>query len=200
MIRAFEMLKDKYDFPHLLVLAGGDFLRANEVHKAIDDSSYSNHIIRTGFADDADVRQLYLGAELFVFPSLYEGFGLPLLEAMQMGVPVVSANRSSLPEVGADAPLYFNPYDTDEIASAIRTMTLDEKLRKEHIRRGLARAKEFSWRKTAEATWQILARAAGKEIKFESDESSLDRDNYSLPKEERESQGCLTAASNLDSS
>ena len=200
LIRAFEMLKEKYEFPHMLVLAGGDFLRAKEIHQAIDDSPYRDQIIRTGFADDADVRQLYLGAELFIFPSLYEGFGLPLLEAMQMGIPVVSANRSSLPEVGADAPIYFNPYDTDEIASAIRTMTLDEKLRNEHILKGLDRAKEFSWKKTAEATWQILARAAGKEIKIESVKSSSGQENSSLDKEEQESRDRLTAVSNSDSS
>jgi glycosyltransferase involved in cell wall biosynthesis len=200
LIRAFEMLKEKYEFPHMLVLAGGDFLRAKEVHQAIDASPYRNQIIRTGFADDADVRQLYLGAELFIFPSLYEGFGLPLLEAMQLGVPVASANRSSLPEVGADAPIYFNPYDTDEMASAIRTMTLDEKLRNEHIQKGLARAQEFSWRKTAEETWKVLARAAGKEIKAESKQSSSVEDNCSSSKEKQENYACLAATSNSDSS
>ncbi len=160
LIRAFEKLKREYDLPHRLVFAGGDFLGAHEIHRAIEESPFRDQIVRTGFVDDAEVRQLFLGADLFVFPSLYEGFGLPVLEAMQLGVPVACGNRSSLPEVGGDAPLYFNPNNVDEMAAAISTLLFDEELRQRQIQRGLRQAKEFSWQKTARATLGVL-RAAG---------------------------------------
>jgi alpha-1,3-rhamnosyl/mannosyltransferase len=89
---------------------------------------------------------------MFVFPSLYEGFGLPVLEAMQCGCPVVTANNSSLPEVGGDAALYVNAEDDESLSSALLRVLGDEALRRTMVERGLSQAKRFSWRACAEAT------------------------------------------------
>jgi len=94
-------------------------------------------------------------AELFIYPSLYEGFGLPPLEAMACGCPVITSNTSSLPEVVGDAGIMVDPYDVNEIAKAIDLVLSNENLRNEMIEKGLKQAKKFSWRKTAEETLKV---------------------------------------------
>ncbi|MGQ9815841.1 MAG: glycosyltransferase family 4 protein, partial [Candidatus Roseilinea sp.] len=107
-----------------------------------------------GFVDDADLPDLYRAARVFAFPSLYEGFGLPPLEAMACGVPVVASNASSLPEVVGDAGLLVDPLDVDGLAEALIRAVTDEAWRAQAIARGLARARQFTWRRSAE---QLLA-------------------------------------------
>ena len=97
LIHAFTSLKEKENIPHQLVLAGSDWDRAEEVHRAANESSQAKDILFTGFAPNEDLPDLYCGADLFVFPSLYEGFGLPVLEAMTCGIPVACSNISSIP-------------------------------------------------------------------------------------------------------
>ncbi|GAH45643.1 unnamed protein product, partial [marine sediment metagenome] len=94
-------------------------------------------------------------AELFVFPSFYEGFGLPVLEAMACGTPVITSNSSSLPEIVSDAGIMVDPKDIDALAEAMKKVLLDEELRKSIISKGLERARMFSWRKSAEETLKI---------------------------------------------
>jgi glycosyltransferase involved in cell wall biosynthesis len=100
---------------------------------------------------------LYDAASLFVFPSFEEGFGFPVLEAMAHGLPVVASETSSLPEVGGSAALYVNPHDPRDIAEKVISAAEDEDLRQVMIERGLARARTFSWRLTAEATLRVYA-------------------------------------------
>ena len=114
----------------------------------------------TGFAPTEDLPDLYCGADAFVFPSLFEGFGLPILEAMACGVPVACSNVSSMPEVAGDAALLFEPASIEEIASCIGELTTNEDIRNRCIQRGLDRSSEFSWTKTAELTMAELRRAA----------------------------------------
>jgi glycosyltransferase involved in cell wall biosynthesis len=106
-----------------------------------------------------EVEGLWALADAFVFPSLYEGFGLPVLEAMARGVPVACANASSLPEVAGDAALLFDPRDESEIAAAVRRLLDDDALREQLRARGLARVKEFTWQRTARLTLESYRRA-----------------------------------------
>ncbi len=105
---------------------------------------------------DNDLPTFYKNAEIFVLPSLYEGFGLPVLEAMRYGCPVVTSNVSSLPEAGGDAAIYFNPNDTNDIADKINKVLGDEKLREEMIKKGYEQIKKFSWEKSAREVLQVL--------------------------------------------
>ncbi len=107
------------------------------------------------FVSDDELTLLYKNAKIFVFPSLYEGFGIPVLEAMSNGCPVVLSNTSSLPEVGGDAALYFNPMDSDSISSTVYKCLSDDKMRIELTKKGIERVKLFSWKKTAIATADV---------------------------------------------
>ena len=117
-------------------------------------------ICMIGHVPDEHLPALYSGALAFIYVSLYEGFGLPPLEAMACGTPVLTSNVTSLPEVVGDAALTVNPYDIDAIAEGIKRLVEDDNLRKELSQKGLARAKLFSWERTAEVTWSVLKEAA----------------------------------------
>jgi len=104
---------------------------------------------------------LYAGASVYMYVSLYEGFGLPILEAMSCGCPVITSNVSSMPEVAGDAAILVDPYSVEEISSAIEKALSDEKLRTEMRKKGQERAKMFSWRKTAEETLQVYKETCG---------------------------------------
>ena len=105
---------------------------------------------------DSDLGSLLSGALAFVFPSLYEGFGLPVLEAMACGTPVVCSDVSSLPEVAGDAALYVDPLDAEGMAQALYQITVDAGLRRTLVGRGFQQVQRFSWRRCAEETWQVL--------------------------------------------
>jgi glycosyltransferase involved in cell wall biosynthesis len=114
----------------------------------------------TGFVEDADLPALYSGATAFVYPSLYEGFGLPPVEAMACGTPVITSDGTSLSEVVGDAAVLVDPESADSIADAILRVTASESLRSEMRRRGLERARRFNWDDAAAGTWEILSREA----------------------------------------
>jgi alpha-1,3-rhamnosyl/mannosyltransferase len=108
-----------------------------------------------GPVTEGDLKALYTGAMAFCFPSLYEGFGLPILEAMACGTPVACSNTSSLPEVAGDAALYFDPIDVESMIQVLERMLTDAELRVELRAQGLARKSQFSWARTARETLQV---------------------------------------------
>lgn len=126
----------------------------------IQELGLEQHVVFAGTIPDEELPAYYRGALALVFPSLYEGFGLPALEAMACGTPVVTSSVTSLPEVVGDAAVLVDPYDVESIAWGVRRVVEDSSLRKELRRKGLKRAKQFSWDKTAELTWQVLQEAA----------------------------------------
>jgi glycosyltransferase involved in cell wall biosynthesis len=159
IIKAFEGVKKnlKLEIRNLkLVLVGQPGHGYHEVHQAIVDSPYKEDIITPGWVSEEDLPALMQGAEIFVFPSLYEGFGMPVLEAMSASVPVVASSDSSLKEVGENACLYANPLSIDDIAEKILQLLQNKELREEKVKLGLERATHFSWQRCAEETWKVL--------------------------------------------
>jgi len=149
LIKAYESLplsiKNTYD----LVLVGSDCGNAHFIHDYANKSKDKKHIKFLGFVKNEDMPFLFSHAKLFVFPSLYEGFGIPLLEAMAMSVPVVSASNSSLIEIGENVCMFFDEYDETNMKNKIMEVLENEKLQKKMKRSGLLRAKEYDWRSHA---------------------------------------------------
>jgi glycosyltransferase involved in cell wall biosynthesis len=138
-----------------LVIAGPTGWLTDEVEKAIANSGLGARIRRTGYIDDGDLAPLYSGATVVAIPSLYEGFGLPVLEAMASGAAVVTSNVSSMPEVAGDAAELVNPHSVDEIATAIRSLIDSACLRTRLKERAVIRAREFTWSRTARETMAV---------------------------------------------
>ena len=115
-----------------------------------------------GFVDDDDLPMLYSGAVGFVYPSLYEGFGLPVLESIACGTPVITSNRAPLTELVGDAGMLVDPENSNELADAMIQLVSDQELREKFSVLGLARAKEYSWDTTARRVWDVLQKAADK--------------------------------------
>ncbi len=132
-----------------LVIAGGNGWMYDEVYRTIERLNLGDDVRMLGFTPDDDLPALYAMAMLFVYPSLYEGFGLPVAEAMACGIPVLSSNASSLPEVAGDAALYFDPLDVEGMADAIRRALGDVPLRNELRAGGLQQVRQFSWDRSA---------------------------------------------------
>jgi glycosyltransferase involved in cell wall biosynthesis len=136
----------------ILVIAGHWDPRYSETKQLTEELGLNDQVFFVGPMDEADLPALYSGATLFVFPSLYEGFGLPVLEAMACGTPVVCSNTSSLPEIAGDAALLVNPLDGDELAQVISQLCSDEERRQEMRSKGLTQASRFSWERAARET------------------------------------------------
>lgn len=150
-IKSFELLK-KNNHSHLqLVLVGGRGHGYEDVEKAIAESPYKEDIIRPGYVSDEDLLYMMNAAEVFVFPSLYEGFGIPILEAFACGTPVVTSHTTSCKEVAGGAAVLVDPLSVEDIAQGIETA-----MKGENVDAGLKRASEFSWEKTVEQTLDIL--------------------------------------------
>jgi glycosyltransferase involved in cell wall biosynthesis len=130
----------------------------NSLKQYITGEGLSGHVITTGFVDDATLLSLFKNAFCFVFPSLYEGFGLPLLEAQSAGLPVISSNMGSLPEIGGNSALYFNAMDADELAAVMTMINSDEEKRMNYIKWGFENIKKFSWQKAAFETIELYDR------------------------------------------
>jgi glycosyltransferase involved in cell wall biosynthesis len=161
ILTAFENIKHRYS-DLKLVLAGRCIVP--EIQAKIANNKYTNDIICPGFVSDDTKRALLSSAVAFLFPSEYEGFGLPVIEAMACGSPVITANVSSLPEVGGDAVLYVEPKNSEQLAAQIERFLSSEDLRNEYIQKGFAQANKFSWDKTAEMTEKVYKIANEKSL------------------------------------
>ena len=156
LIEAFCRLKKDRGIDHKLVIAGKRAWKDSEIFDKIRRSGCESNIVFTGYVPQGELPTLINGADVFVFPSLHEGFGMPPLEAMACGTPVIVSNTSSLPEVVGDAAVTIDPYSTDAIADAIYRVSSDKDLRAQMRAKGLERARLFSWEKTARQTLQVL--------------------------------------------
>jgi glycosyltransferase involved in cell wall biosynthesis len=155
LIEAFHMLK-QHGFEQVKLLVIGDEIsKYATLRRAVHRYKLHKHVRFFGFVSNETLASLYRLAAVFVFPSLYEGFGLPPLEAMASGTPVITSNVSSLPEVVGDAAILIDPYEPDAIADAMRRVLMDETLRADLRARGLARAGHFSWERSIRRVREI---------------------------------------------
>ncbi|WP_414548180.1 glycosyltransferase family 4 protein [Anabaena sp. CCY 0017] len=152
IIAAFNFLKEKYKIEHQLVLLGRKGWNYEPIFAIIDNSPWRKEIYHLDYLSNELVALFYSKADVFVYPSHYEGFGLPVLEAMTLGAPVVTANTSSIPEVTGDAAILIDPNDPMQLAEAILQVISNSQLRQELINKGRERAKLFSWERTAKET------------------------------------------------
>lgn len=155
LVRAFKRLCASKDFKHNLVLVGHQPPYFKVIADECSRLGITGRVIFLQEARDEELTAIYRRAEVFVYPSLLEGFGLPVLEAMACGVPVIAARSSSLPETGGDAAAYFEPLDEEGLAGEISALLRDASKRNGLVRRGLARAGEFTWERTARQTLEV---------------------------------------------
>ncbi len=157
LIQSFNYLKQKYKIEHQLVLIGQTGWKYQPILDMINQSPYSTEIHHLNYLSDDLVALFYSQAEAFIYPSFYEGFGLPVLEAMTLGVPVITSNGSSLPEITGDAALLINPDNPMELADVMLNLISDRVLRDNLIRLGKEQANKFSWEKTAQDTLNVYS-------------------------------------------
>ena len=157
LLEAWNMVGNNLPGDVWLVIAGAK--GKNRIFRSVSFEELPARVLWIGSVPDEYLPALYSGAITFVYPSMYEGFGLPPLEAMACGVPPITADRTALPEVVGDAGIMVDPYDPVAIASAIRQLVTDRTLREELAKRALSRARKFSWQRAAEQTWQVLQAA-----------------------------------------
>jgi glycosyltransferase involved in cell wall biosynthesis len=164
LVQAFEALIAGHpQLPHHLLLAGQRTHQAGEILSAVRRSRLRDRIHLLDFVPNVDLLYLYNACDIFVFPSLYEGFGIPVLEAMACGRAVACSSAAALPEVADSAALFFDPNSVDQMVRAMRDLLLDAELRARMERLGLQRAAQFSWRDTARKTLSVYEEVAGLE-------------------------------------
>lgn len=159
LIRAFENMKKETGSPWKMVFGGSDWHGAEVIHEAIKTSPHRDDFRVTGFVPDEELADLYRLADAFVFPSLFEGFGLPPVEAMACGTPVISSPRGSLAEVIGDGSLVIEPEDENSICSALQQVATDSALRENLRQKGFTNAQRFRWDTAAKATLSEYHRA-----------------------------------------
>lgn len=156
IIEAFALIKKQKDFDNIkLVIAGKKGWLFEDIFNLVDKLNLKDHVIFTDYVDETDKPIIYNMAKLFVFPSLYEGFGIPVLEAMASSVPVIASNVSSLPEVAGNAVILVNPKDIEGIAKNIIKILSDDDLKNELVRKGHIQAQKFTWEASAEKLYNI---------------------------------------------
>ncbi|MBQ9469806.1 MAG: glycosyltransferase family 4 protein [Bacteroidales bacterium] len=160
LIAAFELFKRRSGLPHRLVVVGGDLHEGQEVRAARRQSAVAQHIVMIGRQQRSALAPLVGAAQAMVYPSFFEGFGVPLAEAMRCGVPLAVSSTSAMPEVAGQAAIYFDPHQTPQIAEAMARLATQPQLRQELSERALERARLFEWDLSARQLYNIIERAA----------------------------------------
>ncbi|WP_438434460.1 glycosyltransferase family 4 protein [Gorillibacterium sp. sgz500922] len=158
LLEAYKRIRlENPDIRAKLVVVGRKAWMFDGIFQTLTDFPYLKDVILTDYVPQEDLPLLYSAAEVFVYPSIFEGFGLPVLESMACGTPVVTSNTSCLPEIAGGAAVLVNPLDEDEIAAGIVKLLRDPKARQDYMARGLARSQDFSWEATGRATSEVYA-------------------------------------------
>jgi glycosyltransferase involved in cell wall biosynthesis len=158
IVESFEILKRKYKISQKLILVGKFGFGGEKIKSKIDSSEYKSDIIMTGYVSDENKHYLLANADVFIFATFYEGFGLPILEAQSVGTPVVTSSISSMPEIANGSAVLVDPKKPQEIAEAAYKLISDESYKNDIIKKGLRNIKRFSWEKCAEEVSSFLQR------------------------------------------
>jgi len=157
LVSAFDTLINEKKLDLNMVITGREDPHYPEIRQSINRLNLQNSIVTPGLVSETELIHLYNAARLYIFPSLYEGFGLPPLEAMQSGTPVAASNTSSIPEIcGEHNAVFFNPHDPKDMAEKIAFLYQNEELQEELIKNGYIRAKQFDWDSTAQQTYELI--------------------------------------------
>jgi len=157
LVKAIKLLRDRGGFSHQLLIAGPPGWNCAGIYDCVSQVALTELEVRfLGRVPDEDLRALYAGAALFVYPSIYEGFGIPLVEAMASGAPVVASNAPAIPEVVSDSAVLFSAHSPEDIAEAIRAVLNDAELRRQMVEKGFDRARAFCWEVTAQRMLTVL--------------------------------------------
>jgi glycosyltransferase involved in cell wall biosynthesis len=159
-IDAVKLVRNRYGLDHQFIIAGSCGEDDASLKKYVNSNNLRDTVRFVGYVDDDDLPQLYVNAEVFLFPSIMEGFGIPPLEAMRCGIPVVAGLASCMPEVLGDAPIWVNPLSVESIAEGVGTVLLDRNVRSRAIAKGLSRAEQFSWEKMTSETVNVYREIA----------------------------------------
>lgn len=154
LLTAFDMVKDK-GYPHQLVIAGGQGWKFDR-ERELSALRHKESVRFIGFVQDEDMPALYSAAEVFLFPTLYEGFGIPVLESQRCGTPVLTSNCTSLPEVGGEGAMYVDPLDVEDMAKGIETLLCDKEVAAALVEKGYRNAERFSWDRSAALLDEII--------------------------------------------
>ena len=156
LIQAYNIIRKKYNIKEKLVIIGKMGWKSKEFIEELNDSVYKNDIVITGYVSEKEKYLLLKNALLFAYPSLYEGFGIPLLEAMECGIPIITSNISSMPEISKDAAILVDPKDHMNMADNIYNLIINKSKRDKLINRGYKRVTYFSWRKSANSLYDVI--------------------------------------------
>jgi glycosyltransferase involved in cell wall biosynthesis len=155
LIESFVEYVKRVEQPNKLIITGRAAWGSKEIHERVKQANIQEYIVFTGYVPDDDLTVLYSLADYFVFPSIYEGFGLPVLEAMKHGTPVITSNSSSIPEVAGEAGIYFSPYDKDELIEILLNTHSNKEIRKIHSELAIKRSEKFSWGNVAKKIYAL---------------------------------------------
>ena len=160
LLKAFSLFKKRQQSEMKLVLAGRLAWKNDEFLKLLNTYKYRKDVVLTGYIEEEELVKLTGAAYALVYPSLFEGFGVPVLEAMRCHVPVLTSSNTSMEEIAGDAGLLFNPHDPADMGDKLMRIYKDEDLRRLLINKGIEREKEYSWARTAELVWECMEKAA----------------------------------------
>lgn len=158
LLQAFEKFKETDENGYQLLIVGEALWSSQHINVP---ASISHHVLFTGHIRISELAEITASADLLAFVSYFEGFGIPLLEAMQCGTPVLAGNRTALPEIGGDAVHYCDPFDVEDIYQQLTRLLIDSDLRNNYSQQGIKRAREFSWEHTAEGLWMSFEKMTG---------------------------------------
>lgn len=158
-LQAFFEFRKRTNLNYKFLVVGSDFYGGSKIRRKVAESPYKEDVIFLGRQNPQELRQLYGAAFALAYVSFFEGFGIPIVEAMRSGVPVITSNTTSMPEVGGEAVLTADPGSVEEIANQMVRLSADQELRKQLIKKGLERSKCFSWDRTAALLWESIKRS-----------------------------------------